>query len=219
MTIRLNTDSLISAIGVDLYDFDPLTGNETVHRFGTTEFVDMSGNAYQTLIADTGIALANQINDTLGGLQSLSWSAVAYLVNTDLVTDLINYNTLINNRLDIRWFIWDTLDGAIAEEITLYSGKIKSREFTNEIWAIRCEHIVTDLIQSFPIEIISPGNYPRTDPDNFGSPVPHVFGEMNIGPFDGEGRGARLAKCIDTAGVPFGRLAVQLRGYSAGRVI
>ena len=85
----------------------------------------MAGNAYQTLIADTGIALANQINDTLGGLQSLSWSAVAYLVNTDLVTDLINYNTLINNRLDIRWFIWDVLDGDIAEEITLYSGKIK----------------------------------------------------------------------------------------------
>ena len=34
--------------------------------------------------------------------------------------------------------------------------------------------------------------------------MPHVFGEMNIGPFDGEGRGARLAKCIDTAGVPLG---------------
>ena len=204
MTSRLNTDSLISAIGVDLYDFDPLTGAETVHRFGTTEFVDMAGNAYEALIANTGITLGNQINDTLGGLQSLSWTAVASLVNTGLVTDLINYNTLINNRLDIRWFIWDALSGDIAEELTLYSGKVKSREFTNEIWAIRCEHIVTDLIQSFPTEIISPVNYPRTDPDNFGAPVPHVFGEMNTGPFDGEGRGARLAKCIDTAGVPLG---------------
>lgn len=197
MTERLNTDSLITAIGIDIYDFNAVTEVETVRRFGSTKFQDMAGNSYTSLIANTGVQLGNQINDTLGGLQSLVWTAVVNLVNTAHITDLINYNTLINNRLDIRMFLWDNLSGSIVEELTLYSGKIKSREYTDEIWSIHLEHIVTDLIQSFPNLLISPLNYPRSAPDNFGVPVPHVFGNMNIGPFDGKGLGARLAKCID----------------------
>ena len=205
MTDRLNTDSLISAIGVDIYDFNPRTGVETVRRFGSTEFTDSGSNDYEALIANTGVHLGNQFNDTLGGLQSLSWTATVNLVNTEHVTELINYNTLINNRVDIRMFIWDSIiRDDPAEEITLYSGKVKSREFTDEIWVIQLEHVVTDLIQSFPTLLVSPANYPRTDPNNFGSPVPHVFGSMDRGPFDGEGKGARLARCMDVSNSPHG---------------
>ena len=219
MIIDYNTREFISTLAVDIYEFDAIDGTEIRHSYATSRFTYNSVD-YLPYIADEGVVLGNQINDTLGGLQSLQWICTVNLINTIHVSDLLESNTLMNNKLVITLFQWNSLDSASPDNSdVLYEGLIKSREFNDRIWSIKCEHIVSDLIKPFPVDIISLVTLPRTDPDNYGKPIPFVFGQMNISPFSGQGRTARAAPCVDTSGAPLGGFLSSKVVTSAGGLL
>ena len=183
----------------------PDSGASFLYIGSWTKEYSLGGNTYVDRIAPGGLGDLHVSIKPGGGIAEVGdWHVVLdNLEASDLdgrFSDQLDEYFLENDEIRYLLVFRDGTE-TVADILTLYVGQIQDSPVTTRAFEIRSKDGTRSTIKSLPQEISDPVQFPNIPIDNVNKPLPWVFGDLNVEPFNTAGARPRLAPCVCVDGI------------------